>query len=137
MWRDIFLGSTIRSDPLWIRTMCSGTWWTGENIVCSSSFSVQKQEPKKQKTPAENVATPASTEEPVFLQNKTPGAIVGYWLRGENVLFRHLNASVLITLRARRAGIIETKPSKLSPIIPRTSPTRKTNIWSAEINHWK
>ena len=79
------------------------------NISGSSAVSSSKQETsKEQKEPVvENVATPASTEKPISLKNKTRGAIVGYWLRGEKDLFRHLNGAILITLRALQAKRIE------------------------------
>jgi hypothetical protein len=97
------------------------------NISCSSSFSVPKQEPKEQKEPVgRNIAIPASTEEPISLNNKMCGAIVGFWLRGEKDLFRHLNGAILITLRALWAQDIKrNKQLALSPITPRTFPTRK------------
>ena len=78
------------------------------NFLGSPSISTPKDELKEEKEPVgENVAPPASTEKPVFLKNRTRGAIVGYWLRGEKDLFRHLNSAILVTLRALQAEGIE------------------------------
>ncbi|NLS93976.1 MAG: hypothetical protein GXX96_17590 [Planctomycetaceae bacterium] len=57
--------------------------------------------------PTNVTSTTPTTDQPIFLKNKTRWAIVSFWLHGEIGHFRHLNAAILITLRALRAEGVE------------------------------
>ena len=71
------------------------------DVTCSSSFAATKPDPPEQDHVSSE--TGPTTEEPISLKNKTRGAIVSFWLRGEVGHFRHLNSAMLVTLRAMQA----------------------------------
>lgn len=87
------------------------------DLSCSSSCS-QKNDQRAEKvaasenSPLSNAVSSEKTSYP--LRKRTRGAIIGFWQRGEPGHFRHLNAAVLVTLRALHAeGLVQNEAVEL------------------------